>query len=98
VIWSGQNNEQYFYLECIVEGNRQAVCPVHELGIGTAHFTNWEMRLPSSQNGQFHRLGVTYVQHWTPWRRQKGENGCIDACPHAMLSDFRSEKQLGLKF
>jgi len=40
-------------------GNRQAVCPVHALGIGTAHFTNWAMRLPSSRNGQFHRLGVT---------------------------------------
>jgi len=27
----------------------------------TAHFTNWAVSLPSSWNGQFHRLGVTYA-------------------------------------
>ena len=37
------------------------VCPVHELGIGTTHSTNWAMILPSSRNGQFHRLGVTNI-------------------------------------
>jgi len=57
-------NEMQFsnveYLETN-SGNRQAVWPVHELSIGTAHLTIWAMTLPNSRNGQFHRLGVTYV-------------------------------------
>jgi len=49
----------------------------------SSHFKNWAMKLPISRNGQFHRLGVTYMHdvHLTHCRYKRPPVGLHDVPP-----------------